>query len=228
MGRKNKYTIEQKVKACEDYLSGKKSAIVIARELSMKKYGKRLVLGWAKAYKTNGAQIFEYKSKNASYPKEFKEKVVREYLSSKGTLEMLANMYGIPDFSIVRAWVKKYNNHIELKDYKISTEVYMTDTLRVSKQEKIEIVKWCLEHNRDIKSTAAHFKGNYAQIYQWVRKYELNGEDGLNDRRGKRKQESELTEVEIFQRKLKQSEAEKEEFRKKYELLKKAEQVERW
>ena len=52
--------------------------------------------------------------------------------------------------------------------------------------------------------------------------------DGLSDRRGKRKQEDELTEVEILQRKLKQSEAEKEEFRKKYELLKKAEQVERW
>ena len=58
-------------------------------------------------------------------------------------------------------------------------------------------------------------------IREWVRKYELNGEDGLSDRRGKRKQEDELTEVEILQRKLKQSEAEKEEFRKKYELLKK-------
>ena len=81
-------------------------------------------------------------------------------------------------------------------------------------------------YNRDIKSTAAHFKGNYAQIYQWVKKYELNGEDGLSDRRGKRKQEDELTEVEILQRKLKQSETEKEEFKKKYELLKKAEQIE--
>ena len=104
----------------------------------------------------------------------------------------------------------------------------MADTLKASKQEKIEIVKWCLDHNRDFRLTAAQFKGNYAQIYQWVRKYELNGEDGLNDKRGKRKKEEDLTEVEILQRKLKQTEAEKEEFRRKYELLKKAEQVERW
>ena len=66
------------------------------------------------------------------------------------------------------------------------------------------------------------------KIKKKIKKYELNGEDGLSDRRGKRKQEDELTEVEILKRKLKQSEAEKEEFKKKYELLKKAEQIERW
>lgn len=33
MSRKAKYTTEQKVKACEEYLSGKKTAIQIAKEL---------------------------------------------------------------------------------------------------------------------------------------------------------------------------------------------------
>lgn len=228
MGRKQKYSVKQKVKACEDYLSGNKSAVMIARELSMGKNGRKLVLSWVSSYRTNGAGKFEHKSNNESYTKEFKENVVKEYLSGKGSLETLANKYHIRHFSTIYTWVRKYNNHIELEDYKISKEVYMADTLKVSKQEKIEIVKWCLENNRDIKLTAAHFKGNYAQIYQWVKKYELNGEDGLDDKRGKRKKEEDLTEVEILQRKLKQSEAEKEEFRKKYELLKKAEQVERW
>ena len=228
MGRKQKYSVKQKVKACEDYLSGKKSAIVIARELSMGKRGCARVREWVNAYRINGVEAFECNTKNVSYSKEFKEKVVREYLSGKGSLETLANKYHIRHFSTIYTWVRKYNNHIELKDYKISTEVYMADTLKASKQEKIEIVKWCLDHNRDFRLTAAQFKGNYAQIYQWVRKYELNGEDGLNDRRGRRKKEEDLTEVEVLQRKLKQSEAEKEEFRRKYELLKKAEQVERW
>ena len=77
--------------------------------------------------------------------------------------------------------------------------------------KKIEIVKWCLDHDRNIVLTAAHFKGNYAQIYQWVKKYELNGENGLTDKRGKHKKEEDLTEIEILKRKLKQSEAEKEE-----------------
>ena len=73
MGRKQKYTVEQKVKACEDYLSNKKSAIMIARELSMGKYGRRKIYEWVYAYKINGSQIFEYKPKNTSYSKEFKE-----------------------------------------------------------------------------------------------------------------------------------------------------------
>ena len=228
MGRKPKYTIEQKVKACEEYLNCVKPAMKIAHELGMINDDGTRIVRWANLYKAHGRSIFINDGHNKVYSKEFKEKVVKEYLNGEGSSYDLAIKYSITSSSIIRGWVRKYNNHIEFEDYDPHPEVYMADTLKVSKQEKIEIIKWCLEHNRDIKSTAAHFKGNYAQIYQWVKKYELNGEDGLNDRRGKRKQEDELTEVEILKRKLKQSEAEKEEFRKKYELLKKAEQVERW
>ena len=39
MGRKVKYTKEQKVKACEDCLNGRKSAEQIRLELNMEKYG---------------------------------------------------------------------------------------------------------------------------------------------------------------------------------------------
>ena len=228
MGRIPKYTIEQKIKACEEYLSGKKTVNMIAKELSTSKNLQRMVYEWIYAFKANGAQAFENKPSNASYSKEFKEKVVIEYLSGKVSLETLANKYHIPRHNTIGSWVKKYNNHIELEDYNPHPEVYMADTLKVNKEKKIEIVKWCLDHDRDIKLTATQFKGNYAQIYQWVKKYELKGEDGLDDKRGRRKKQEDLTEVEILKRKLKQSEAEKEEFRRKYELLKKAEQIERW
>ena len=59
-------------------------------------------------------------------------------------------------------------------------------------------------------------------------KYEKLGEEGLIDKRGRRKEESQLTELEKANRKIMQLEKEKEEFRKKYELLKKAEMNERW
>ena len=59
-------------------------------------------------------------------------------------------------------------------------------------------------------------------------KYEKYGEDGLADKRGKRKEENQLTELEKAQRRIAQLEREKEEFRRKYELLKKAEERERW
>ena len=57
MGRKAKYTKEQKVQACEDYLSGRKSAEQIKIELNMGKCGARLVLEWVKSYRVNSHSI---------------------------------------------------------------------------------------------------------------------------------------------------------------------------
>jgi transposase-like protein len=104
----------------------------------------------------------------------------------------------------------------------------MGNTLKTTYEERIEIVKDCLINDRDIKGTAAKHGCKYAQLYQWIRKYEANGEESLVDNRGKRKQEDVLSDLEKAERKIAQLEQEKEEYRKKYELLKKAEKRERW
>lgn len=104
----------------------------------------------------------------------------------------------------------------------------MKNTLKTTFEQRIEIVTYCLEHNKDYKSTCLIFNCNYAQLYSWVKKYTQYGEEGLRDRRGKKKEETQLTEIEKLQRKNKQLEREKEEYKKKYELLKKAEERERW
>jgi transposase-like protein len=155
-------------------------------------------------------------------------KVVKEYLSGNHSYFDLTIKYNIPSDSTIIAWVLKYNNHIELKDYDPKPEVYMKDALKTTFEERLEIVEYCLAHNRDIKGTAAKYGCKYAQLYQWVRKFEAEGKESLRDRRGKRKVEAELTELEKAERKIAQLEREKEEFRMKYELLKKAEELERW
>lgn len=85
MGRKAKCSAKQKIQACEDYLSGIKSAVEIARQLGMGKRGKAHVKQWSKMYKAHGSSVFEESHHNRSYSKEFKEKVVREYLSERGS-----------------------------------------------------------------------------------------------------------------------------------------------
>jgi len=225
---KPKYTSEQKIKACEDYLSGEKSANKLAKELNLGKKGDNSIRLWAAKYSTYDSEALEYTGKNASYSKEFKEKVVNEYLINKVSMETLCVKYNISTISVLRKWVLKYNNHMELKDYEPKPEVYMNDTLKTTYEERLEIVKDCLSHDRDIKGTALKYGCKYAQLYQWIRKYEVDGEEALIDRRGKRKQESELTDLEKMERKVASLEREKEEYRKKYELLKKAEELERW
>ena len=136
--------------------------------------------------------------------------------------------YNLQGNDTLRCWVKKYNSHIELKDYDPKPEVYMATTLKTTYEERIEIVKYCLGHNRDIKGAATHYGCNYAQLYQWVTKYEKYGEEALIDKRGKRKKEEELTELEKANRKIAQLERQNEELRDRYEILKKAEARERW
>ncbi len=75
------------------------------------------------------------------------------------------------------------------------------NSLKVNKEKKMEIVQYCIDHDHDdhdhdYKGTAEFYGGNYAQIYNWVKKYESKGEDGLEDRRGKRKPEEQLTDLE--------------------------------
>lgn len=53
MGRKAWYTVEQKVKACEEYLSGKTSAAKIANELEMGKQGKSKIREWSRLFQAN-------------------------------------------------------------------------------------------------------------------------------------------------------------------------------
>lgn len=73
MGRKAKYSQETKIKICEDYLLGRKSAI----ELSIKyNTHKRTIYRWVYKYQAQGKDAFNPRANNYSYSKAFKQKVV--------------------------------------------------------------------------------------------------------------------------------------------------------
>ena len=69
----------------------------------------------------------------------------------------------------------------------------MTKGRSTSWKERIEIVLFCLSHNHDYQQTAEVHQVSYQQVYQWVKKYVSGGEDALKDRRGRKKDEEELT-----------------------------------
>ena len=68
------------------------------------------------------------------------------------------------------------------------------------KEERQEIVAYCLEHGKNYKGTAARYEVSYDQVYRWVKQYEKQGESGLEDRRGKRKSDDEVDELERLRR----------------------------
>lgn len=224
MGRKAKFSYEDKLKACEDYINGIASVSQIAESLGVKE---SIVFEWTNKYRMNGPESLMPKLKNSSYTKEFKIKAVEDYLSGGGSQEEICNKYQITSRSVLRNWIAKYNDLKELEDYIPKPEVYTKMAYRkTTLEEREEIVKYCIEHNNDYKNTAAVYDVSYSQVYSWVQKYSKDGKDALTDKRGKRKDESELTEVEKLQRQNKILEARIRELEMEAVLLKKVQEIE--
>ena len=163
---------------------------------------------------------------NRSYSKEFKMKVVEEYIRGDGSSIDLGIKYDISS-GLLRKWIRMYNANRELKDYNPKQEVYMAEARRKTTfEERKEIVDYCINHNRDYKNTATKFYVSYSQVYSWVKKYDTDGADGLMDRRGRHKTDDEVDELERLRRENLRLKRQLEEKDMVVELLKKVKEFE--
>ena len=193
MGRKPKCTVEEKFSAVEDYLNGIRSVSEIMVDLSIK--STRTIRNWILAYQNGGIEAHCSVTANHSYSSEFKIEMVRKYINGEGSVTDLCARYGIPAHATLQKWISLYNANRELRDYDPKREVYMAESRRkTTLAERKEIVEYCITHNRDYKGTASLYDVSYSQVYSWVRKYDIAGEDGLSDKRGHHKTDDEVDE----------------------------------
>ena len=184
MGRKAKYSKELKLKIVKRYLKGE-SAYALANKYGMTKRGAALIMKWINKYKILGEKTFDSSSSNKAYSKELKQQVINDYLNGIDSLEGIANKYNISCDTIVKRWVKKYNEGIEIKDYDPKGDVYTMKSRKTTLEERLEIVNYVLANNNDYKGAADKYSVPYANVYNWVKKYNESGEDGLSDSRGR-------------------------------------------
>lgn len=184
MGRKAKYSKELKLKIVKRYLKGE-AASALANEYTLLKRGPDTIRDWVHKYESLGEKAFESSSKNKSYSKEFKQQIINDYLNGVDTYDGLTNTYNISSSSIVKTWVKKYNKGIEIKDYDPKGDVYTMKSRKTTLEERLEIVNYVLANNNDFKGAADKYSVPYANVYNWVKKYNESGEDGLSDSRGR-------------------------------------------
>ena len=176
MSGKTRFTPEEKEQAVIDYLDKNQSRTQICEELCI---SSRTIQDWAIIYNKHGIAGFAGKTRNSSYSKEFKMKVVEEYIKGEGSSIDSGVKYNISS-GLLRSWVRMYNANRELKDYNPKQEVYMAQARRkTTLEERKEIVDYCINHNRDYKNTAAKYDVSYSQVYSRVKKYDANGEEGL-------------------------------------------------
>ncbi|MFR0907418.1 MAG: helix-turn-helix domain-containing protein [Lachnospiraceae bacterium] len=199
---KSSYTPEFRAKIAQEYLNGNCSR----KDLS-KKYNipESTIRDWINVYKTHGINAFINTNGNKQYTKDFKIQCVEAVLKGESSVLDVVSQYQISSSHMLREWISLYNANRELK----------------------EIVDYCINHNRDYKGTASIYNVSYSQVYSWVKKYDVQGDDGLTDRRGRHKTDEEVNELERLRReniRLKRQLQEKDMLN---ELLKKVQELER-
>ena len=121
----------------------------------------------------------------------------------------------------------KYNGHENQKTSFTGGNSSLAKGRKTSYEERVEIVTYCIEHGMDYAQAAEKYQVSYQQIYQWTRKYQSNGVEGLIDKRGKRKSETEMSELEKLRAENKLLQAEKRRAQLEVAFLKKLDEIER-
>lgn len=223
MGRKSKYSKEERIELVEKYLNGNYSKESLAKSTGIS----RTTLGdWIRNYQSMGIDGFN-SEKNQRYSEDYKSQAVQEYLSGKDSQAEICKKYKIKSTAQLRDWISKYNNHEPLKSYAGGRGKVMVKGRKTTLEERIDIVKDHMESGSSYEEIAEKYQISYQQIYQWVRKYQENGIEGLVDRRGKRKEQDAMTEEEKLRAELKLEKAKNKRLEMENLFLKKLKEIER-
>ena len=221
---RGKVSEEERIEAVKACIEGRRSKAEAARMLGV---NLSRVKEWIRRYKAQGVSALQEQTHNTVYSEELKKAAIKEYLSGKGSLEGISAKYGMRSTKQLRDWIKVYNSG---KDFsrKLSGGSRMKQGRETTQEERIAIVKDCLENGSNYGETAIKYNVSYQQVYTWVKKFKELGKAGLEDRRGKMIKDQEArTELEELKIKMAQLEHENYMLRMERDLLKKLEELER-
>lgn len=161
---------------------------------------KATIQGWIHIYQTFGPAGFAARKTAQIFTEKEKKAAVEEYLQGKGSFADISRKHRIRTKSTLLKWVEQYNHHIEFREPgthgEYRSEVYMRNGRATTQKERIEMVSYCIEHGMDYALVVEKYGVSYNQIYSWVKKFRESGVQGLEDRRGKKRLVSEMSEVE--------------------------------
>jgi transposase len=187
---------------------------------------KETINKWIYLFRTYGMDGLQNSSGWKRYSKEVKTAAVLDYLSGNYSMTEIVRKYEMSGKSVLEKWIKNYNDHRELKATQ-RMDNSMIKGRSTTPEERLEIVMYCFQNEKNYHQASELFKVSYQQVYQWVKKYEKEGKDGLKDKRGRSKSEPELTPEEKIQREMKRLELENERLRAENAFLKKLKELER-
>lgn len=201
----------------------------IARDLTFKEClkiseaSRSTFKSWIKKYRCKGSDSFVNSPTNKIYSKTLKLNAVNDYLNECGSLFEICLKYDISSTSVLLNWIKNYNSHRCTKP-NTRSKTNMTKSRKTTFEERIKLVAKCIESNYDYNHIVNNYNVSYNQIYNWVKKYNKNGETALVDNRGKAK--AILTDEDKLNAKIKLLEAENRRLQMENDFIKKLNELE--
>lgn len=220
---RRKISPQEKIFAVKRYLDGLVSQRQLANEFEI---SQEAVRQWIFNYESMGEDVFLMKGYK-HYSVQLKMQAVQDYLAGKGSQEEICKKYGIRSKSKLQKWIKQYNGHKELKASRTGGCPIMAKGRKTTFNERVEIVQYCIAHEHNYAKTAETYQISYQQARNYTVKYEASGVEGLQDKRGKRKSEDAMSELERLRVENKILRSEKERAEMEASFLKKLAEIER-
>lgn len=190
MSKRSKFTGDQKLAILKELeKEGLISKITTKYDISSE-----TIRVWRLKYESSGIDGLNNSKTWKRYSEELKSHAVEAYLNGEGSQIEICIKYGISTHGRLQEWIKRYNTGKGLKSTPGGT-AKMTEGRKTIYEERIEIVNYCINNELNYNQTAELYDVSYQQVYTWVEKFEKGGEKALLDRRGKAKEESQLTEL---------------------------------
>ena len=224
MLRKSKVTAQERIEAVKAVIAGEICMTEAARRL---KIALPNVLELVYRYEEGGEVALREAKKYRVYSDTIKLKAVKAYQNGEGSLIRISARFGLRSSRQLRNWIKVYNSGGKFK-HKMSGGSHLKTARKTTKEERIKIVRECLENGNNYGEIALKYNVSYQQVYTWTKDYSTLGQTALEDRRGKRlaKQEP-RSEVEAMKIRMAQLEHELYMTRMERDLLKKLKELER-
>lgn len=224
MSKRSPKSVEEKLAAVQLYLKQEKSMSSLTKEYEV---SHSTIRNWIRKYKQEGIDGLKESRTWKKYSKELKEQAVLDYLKGLGSLDTIVEKYHISDKWVLRSWVKRYTSGKDLKATSKGRS-RMKQGRKTTFEERVEIVNFIIAHEKDYQAAVERYGVSYQQVYSWVRKFEKDGSQGLEDRRGKGlESKPNLTTEEELLLKVKQLEERNRLLEMEVGLLKKLDEIQR-
>lgn len=188
----NRFTFEFKLFLVNEVIREKKTIRSVAKENGVI-YG--TLEEWLRKYRIHGEDALRPWHKRYQYSEETRVAAVEEVLHKGASKQSVVRKYNLSSTTVLLEWIAKYNKGKNPKRKGSSLMTNKKSSKNTTLNKRLEIVQYALAAGTDYQAAAVKYGVSYQQVYNWVKKYQSSGVNGLQDRRGHNQFTKELSEL---------------------------------